>query len=199
MSLLAKSNSPTNYKIPEKGTQLGICFAVIGLGKQDTPWGLKKKVYIGWEIPAERIQVEKDGENFDQPIVIWQSYTISLSSKANLLQILEGWRGCAFTKEELEGFDLFNLIGKPCLLTIVHNESGGRVYANVQSVGRVMRGQEVPSQEMPSITYSPGAIEQWGEVPDWLQEKIRNQIKTDPLPTVPAEKSVDENLVDVPF
>jgi len=199
MSLLARSSSSTNFKILEEGTHVGTCFAVIGVGRQETPWGPKEKVYIGWEIPEERVQFEEDGEEFNQPIVIWQNYTISLSNKANLRHILEGWRGRAFTKGELDGFELFNLIGKSCLLTIVHSESGDRTFANVQSIGKVMKGQEVPSQEMPAITYSPGAVEQWGEVPEWLQDKIGNQIKTDTLPPMPTENSVVESLIDVSF
>ena len=198
MSLVAKASSSGNFKILEEGTHLGTCFAVIGVGLQETLWDPKEKVYIGWEVPAVRVQFERNGEEFDQPIVIWQDYTISLSSKANLRHILEGWRGRAFTKQELDGFELFNLISKPCLLTIVHNESGGRTFANVQSICKVMKGQEVPPQEMDILKYSQDAIEQWDQLPDWLQQKIRNQVEVES--EIPEETDSEGAIdPDIPF
>jgi hypothetical protein len=197
MGLLAKVSSSTTYKVLDEGTHLGICNAVIGVGLQDTPWGKKEKAYIRWEIPASRNQFERNGENFDQPMTVWENYTISLSSKANLRQVLEGWRGSNFTKAELDGFDLFSLIGKPCLLTIVHNVVGDRIYANLQSIGKVMKGQVVPPQEMESIKYAPDDIEQWEDVPEWLQEKIRSSVKKDEQqPKVQADPFKDD---DIPF
>ena len=196
MSLKAIAKSSTDFKVLEQGTHLAICNAVIGVGLQDTPWGAKEKVYIRWEVPSERVEFEKDGQEFDAPLTIWANYTNSLSNKANLRHVLEGWLGRTFTREEvLSGFELFNLVGMPCLLTVVHNESGERTYANVLSISMVMKGQVVPPQELDPITYSPNAIAQWNDLPDWLKEKVRNQVKNEPE----GEERQAEFKDDIPF
>ena len=175
MGLLAKEKS-SDFKLLEAGTHLAICNAVIGVGVQETMFGAKEKVYIRWEVSAERVEYEKDGDQVNLPMSIWGNYTNSISPKANLNQLLNGWRGKGFTPEERTGFELFDLVGVPCLLTVVHNESGDNVYANVQSVARVMKGQEIPPQEMPSIVYSNEDAEQWEDVPEWLQDKVKIQV-----------------------
>ncbi len=194
MGLLAKEKS-SDFKLLEPGTHLAICNAVIGVGVQETMFGSKEKVYIRWEVPAERVQYEKDGEQVNLPMTIWGNYTNSISKKANLNQLLNGWRGKAFTPEERKGFELFDLVGVPCLLTVVHNESGDNVYANVQSVARVMKGQEIPTQEMPSIVYSNEDTEQWEDVPEWLQDKVKIQVKKE----LSEEPATEEFADDVGF
>ncbi len=191
MGLLAKEKS-SDFKLLEPGTHLAICNAVIGVGVQETMFGSKEKVYIRWEVPAERVQYEKDGEQVNLPMTIWGNYTNSISPKANLNQLLNGWRGKAFTPEERKGFELFDLVGEPCLLTVVHNESGDNVYANVQSVARVMKGQEIPPQEMPSIVYSNEDTEQWEDVPEWLQDKVKIQVIKE-SPEEPATEGFNDD------
>ncbi|MHA1379626.1 MAG: hypothetical protein ACTSRG_14730 [Candidatus Helarchaeota archaeon] len=47
---------------------------------------------------------------------------MSLHAKATMRKFLESWRGKKFTKEELEGFDLQKILGKPCQLQIIHSD-----------------------------------------------------------------------------
>ena len=67
MGLLAKEKL-SDFKLLEPGTHLAICNAVIGVGLQQTIFGSKEKVYIRWEVPAERVQYEKDGEQVNLPM-----------------------------------------------------------------------------------------------------------------------------------
>jgi hypothetical protein len=131
------------------GTHLGICFRVIDLGTQQTTFNgdtkTAHKVLISWEIPDE---VMNDG----RPFMISQSYTWSMHEKATLRKSLEAWRGVAFIDRDFGpgGFDIKNIIGKACTLSVVHTAKNGSVYANVASIGKVMKGISIPELTNPT-------------------------------------------------
>lgn len=120
------------------GLHQAVCADVwaIWTEEKDEKWGggLIDKTRIVWELDAE----DKDGHRFQ----VQQKYTASLHEKARLRKDLEVWRGRPFTKAELEGFELENLIGANCQLQVVHNiSSDGRTYANVQGLLPLAKGQ----------------------------------------------------------
>ena len=102
-------------------------------------------------------------------------YTASLSEKANLRRDLEGWRGRAFTPEELKGFDVFNVLGVPCQVTVTHNDKGK---ARVVSVSGWPKGVEKPKAENPLVKFSDdeGNMD---DLPEWLKEMVLGQVKKD--------------------
>ncbi len=115
---LRVSNQGGDYEKCPVGVHPAWCVWVIDLGTQNSDlYGAQKKVWIMFETPGERMT---DG----RPFGVSHFYTASLNEKANLRKDLESWRGKPFSKEELADFDLKNVIGKPCLLNIVHNEKG---------------------------------------------------------------------------
>jgi hypothetical protein len=165
MGIIAKGQ---DFENPEPGTHVARCYRVIDLGTQfNERWNTRqRKTLIGWELPNDMM---KDGT----PFLIACRYTVSLSEKAYLRRDLESWRGRKFTAEELQGFDLDNVVGVPCLLGIVISEDG---YANVTSVAPMMKGQQCP----PPITkpqtfdiYNPDM-----EVMASLSEKMRTIIES---------------------
>lgn len=167
MGLIARDTGGGEFEIAPEGTHIAVCDMVIDLGLQETTWGMKHKVYIRWELVHERT---KD----DQPMVVGTTYTLSLSQNATLRQHLESWRGRVFTEQELAGFDLFNILGKPCQVTVLHNQKNGKTYANVTGVTAIPKGVDKPQPENTPIAYS---IEDHNEavfenLPDWLKKKI---------------------------
>ena len=180
-----------------QGTHAAVCYMVADIGMQMTTYGAKHKVVIGFEIPEQIIEYkDKDGNDVKKPMIINNFYTASLSSKAILTGDLEGWRGRAFTPEELAGFDLFNVLGKPCVITVVHNIVGDKTYANIKSVGQVMKGMEVPPATR-LLKYSPDEKGQYKDLPEWIQKKITNQA-TDDKPQGQPEPPMDFDD-DIPF
>ena len=103
---------------------------MVDLGEQKVEFGGKAKVQpkvrIVWQIDADR----EDGK----PFRVSKRYTASLHEKATLRKDLESWRGRPFTSQELEGFDLENLLSIPCLVNIIHEKKNGQTYANVASI-----------------------------------------------------------------
>ena len=170
MAILAKLN-PSEFQPLDAGTHLAICDAVVAVGRQKTKFGNKDTLYLRFEVPAERFESTRDGEEVDEPGTIWARYNNNLHEKAKLRQHLEAWRGEDFTpQEEVDGFDLSTLLGKPCVISVKHNQNGGKTYANVDTVAKVMKGQEIPPQELPSICFGPDDTDQWEDLPEWLQK-----------------------------
>src|ERR1700743_3838249 len=78
------------------GTHFAVCDQVVDLGKQrivSQMYGesIKHQVYIRWQIPAERVEWEFEGQKKEGPAVIGKTYTVSLGDKANLRKDLQAW------------------------------------------------------------------------------------------------------------
>ena len=129
MSLTVKNEGGDFTPCPA-GNHLAICYAVIDLGTQHQDafvWegksieeSNKPQILIMWEIPAELVEI--DGEQ--QPAVISKFYNAFFSDRAALRIHLEAWRGRAFTEEELCGFNIGNLLGKACMVNVIHTDKG---------------------------------------------------------------------------
>lgn len=190
------------------GTHVARCISVIDLGTQRLNYmGQDKdlrKIRITWETPDEQAVFKE--ENGEQPFVLSKEYTLSLFEKANLRHDLEAWRGKAFTKEELKGFDIFNLLNVPCLLGVIHKPSkdGSKVYANVSAISKLAKGMTCPDAINPLVKYSvdDGRNETFESLPDWLKEKIINCREwTEGEPTTPEREvdGEDDNDPEIPF
>lgn len=131
MSLTVKASGSNEFEMTPEGTYIGRCIKVIDLGTQTSTgqYGTKsqKKVMIQWELLDSDIRMQ-DG----RPFSVGQFYTASLHEKSQLRKDLEAWRGKKFTAEELEGFDLNNVLGAYCMIQIVHSPDGQ--YANVNAI-----------------------------------------------------------------
>ena len=155
MSLTASSKSESNFDPMPEGTHQMVCFGVVDEGKQySKKWDKENyKIRVFWECPDERIDIEKDGVTKNLPRVISKEYTLSIHPKSNLSQDLVAWRGKQFTPEELEGFDLSDLIGANCLIQIVHNFIGDKTYANIASISRLMKNMDKKDPESATFVY----------------------------------------------
>lgn len=193
MGLIVKDTGGGDFELVPQGTHLAVCYMVADIGLQESSWGIKHKVVLGFEIPGEMMVI--DGEH--KPMIINNMYTASLSKKANLRQDLEGWRGQAFTDEELAGFDLKNVLGKSCMITVVHNVNGDRTWANITSISALPKGVE-PSEATRLLFYSEDETNQFNDLPKWVQEKIKNQVKQEQ----PAQEKTEQKPAfddDIPF
>lgn len=103
------------------GTHLAICVGLIDLGTQHGEYqgkpNARNQVFIRFELVNEHMD---DGA----PFVVGAFLTNSLGEKANMRHWLENWRGKPFTLEELDSFDLENVLGKPCMVTVIAKGNG---------------------------------------------------------------------------
>jgi hypothetical protein len=92
----------------------------------------KHKVAIVWQLDEEMA----DG----RPFLVRRRFTCSLHPKSALRQILEAWRGRAFSDQELAGFDLETLIGVGAIVSLIHETRDGTTYSNVSTVMKLAKG-----------------------------------------------------------
>ena len=149
--------STPSFELIPSGVHLAVCTGVFDLGTQhNAKFNTDgRKVLLTWEIPECRGKFERDGTMQELPLQISRTYTLTLNEKGNLHRDLTAWRGKPFTEQERSSFDLFNVLGAPCQLQIVHNESAeGRTYANVSAVMALLGGTTPPRPENPLLRFS---------------------------------------------
>lgn len=199
MSLTVKETGGGGGTPIEAGTYPARCVGVVDLGIQHNDFNDKdqEKVRLIFELPTERVQV--DGE--DKPRWLSKPYTASLHEKATLRRDLDAWRGKPFTAEELSGFNLQNVIGAPCILTIVNQEGKtGSVYAKIASISKPMKGMEVPPLENDPILFdmdADNAADVLKTLPTWMKEEVEKSVtwKARVAPITDEE----ENDGEIPF
>lgn len=186
MSLLAKKpEGDFSFELPPQGNHIAVCFSVVDLGLQESIYqgvsSMKHKVRVTWELTSELMQ---EGEFAGSPFSISKNYTLSLHEKSVLYSDLVSWRGRSFSSKELEGFDLFNILGAPCMLNVVHEQSadGQKTYANVKGVTPMPKGMPAPTpiNEKRKFSIAEHTQEEFNSLPDWLKEKINMSM---PKPT----------------
>lgn len=175
MSLLLPPESKEFEKTPAD-THVATCYRIIDLGTQVVDWqGETKqqhKIMVSWELPNALME---DGKPFTQH----RRYTLSSSNKAALRKDLEAWRGVAFTDADFGSFDIGNVIGKSCLMGVVHETSPkGSVFANISFIGKLPKGMTVPELQNPTMYFSLNAFEQAKY--DSLSEPLRATIALSP-------------------
>jgi len=171
----------SNFTPCVAGNHVGVCYAVVDLGTQHSdaftwegkaiPESTRPQVLIMWEIPAETVEV--DGEQ--KPAVISKFYNAFFNDKATLRQHLEAWRGRQFTEEELCGFNIMNVLGKACMINVVHDAKGK---AKIAGVAAMPKGISAPKPTNPLVAID---FDEWNqEAFDSLSEGIQNIIKKSP-------------------
>jgi hypothetical protein len=176
MSYLPKPTEGGDFKPCPVGTHLGVCVRVIDLGTQESTFGgktnIRHKVMISWELPDERMD---DG----RPFMVSKRYTWSMHEKATLRKDLEAWRGVPFKDSDFGegGFDIRNVLAKPCLVSVTHDERDGKTYSNVASVSKIMKGMNAPAPENEPVLLwlDPETfdVEVFDKLSDGLKDTIR--------------------------
>jgi hypothetical protein len=158
------------------GSHVARCVKIIDIGTQKGEYqgqaNIRRQCIVGWELPLELM---KEGDHAGKPFTVSRFYTASLGEKANLRKDLENWRGRAFTEQELMGFASKNILGKPCMLSVTHNDKGK---ARVTGVMALPKGMQVPDQINPSVYFSLDEFDQ--AVFDALSDGYKKLIQSSP-------------------
>lgn len=139
----------------------------------------KRKVLMGWEIPAERVTWEKDGVEHEGPVVHFERMTFSTHENAVFRQRLESWRGKPFTEADWGTFDTRNLLGVGALLQIAHEHKDGNTYANMQAILLPPGGKDAWAKPEGDVIYF--SLEEFDqEAFGRLSENLQTTIKGSP-------------------
>ena len=137
-----------------QGQHVGICYRFIDLGtRPGAPcqrYEPRRRIMLSWELPHA---VMEHGTARGQPYTFHQVYGWSMDPGGKLRQHLESWRGIPFRQEDFgpEGGDTRDLLGKACLLDLVHRHDGNQTFATLRQICRVPKGMkpETPSLNRP--------------------------------------------------
>jgi hypothetical protein len=182
------------FELPPAGSHLARCFSFIDLGTQKfTTSGETKEAeqcILSWELAKQM----SDG----RPYTITERYTKNLNEKAKLGQILVSWRTKPFNLEERKGWDIRMILGRACLLTIVHVQKGLKTFAGVTSVVPVPDGLTPPplSNEVVSFVIPEWTAEKFSKVPKYYQEIIKKSPEYESVVGASSHHDIDD---DIPF
>ncbi len=153
----AEKGGGGDYEVPPAENHPAVLVGLIDLGTQRVEYANEvkwmRKIYLIWELTACRLSGTKERNH-----VVGRDYTLTFGEKSKLRGLIESW----FNKKFAEGqpFDLIKLLGRPCLLTIVHGTSGkGNVYAKIDSITAVPKGMTVPPAQQKALIWSIGEAE----------------------------------------
>jgi hypothetical protein len=141
MTLTVSATSGGSFIQVPPGSHLARCYRIIDLGTQETTYQgqltRSPRVLFQFEIHSEdnngKPLLTPDGK----PLSASKNFTLSFNERSSLRKSLQVWRNKEFTSEELKLFNLEDVLGDWALLTIVHSESKGTVYANIENINPV--------------------------------------------------------------
>lgn len=203
------TSSGSKKELIEPGNYTARCYKMIQVGTVDeNVMGVIKsqhKVRIGWELPTELKVFDK--AKGEQPLVVEQEYTLSMYDKSNLRKMLESWRGKGFTEKEAESFDITKLIGKSCMLNIIHKISkSGNPYELIAGVTSLPKEIICPQQVNKTMILSFDNFDQtvFNSLPDFVKQKIQSSAEYAKMinphsKTFTNADDVTEPIDDLPF
>ena len=190
--IVSGSNENEVFEKAPEGNHIARCYSVVNLGLVEVGGqypGLKHKMRWSFELCEEKMA---DG----RPFSVSEHLTASLSSKATLTSRLISWRGRPFTEDELQGFNLKNVLGVPCLVNVVHNTKGEKTYVNIAGISPLPKSMNAPELQNPHLHWDFGMPKD--TLPDWLKLRIGdNPSEQPPEPaSITSESDFDD---DIPF
>jgi len=167
-----KAPQTTSFPIAPAGNHIARCYLMVDMGMQagsyDGVPNLKHKVRVSFELCNKPME---DG----RPFSVSKNYTFSLHEKSALCIDLESWRGRAFQGTEKAEFNLFGILGKSCMVNVIHKDFGeGDLKALIRSISPIPEGMTAPALVNDIVKYSieDGTQAEFDALPDWLQKKI---------------------------
>ena len=173
------ADSSKSFAVCPSGNHEAVCTRVIDLGTQEVHFNgetkCQRKVFLQWEISGAS---DDDGN----PFLVGERYTLSSNEKSNLRKMLESWRGKRFDDSELGegGFDIKKVIGAPCLVSVIQQESGGKTYANVRNVSPLPKGMQRPKPTTNTAYFSLHEHRYRADVYDSLSDGLKRVIAMSP-------------------
>lgn len=174
----ATNSGGGDYTPVDAGTYPARCYSMIHIGTvKENILGTEKilnKVRLTWELPTELKEFKQgDGE---KPYVISKDFTLSMHEKATLRKFLEGWRGKSFSEDEAKCFDITVLLGKPCMLSVIHKKGkNNNTYAEIASCLALPKGFVCPDQI--NATLELNYTDHWSDkefskLPQFIKDKM---------------------------
>lgn len=128
MAIVVNINGGKDFEPLSEGIHT-LCLAdIVDLGIEQTPFGSKPKIRF--------VYLSDEADEDGRTKYVFEKFTASLHEKATLRGRVRDLLGRDLTEEELAAgkFDVETLIGVQKKAVIEHNESKGKIYANVKAI-----------------------------------------------------------------
>ena len=194
MSMIAKDTQGITIPLLEGGVYYGVCSGIIdcGIQKNEMYNNESRKLMIQWNIVGEEVEI--NGEKVAR--IMHKQYGFSLNQKSTLRKDLEAWRGREFTEEELNGFDLNNILNIPCQLQIIEKERVGKNNVNaINGIMSIPKGTKIDKLDEKDLLVldleDPNTFANFEKIPSWIQDVIKRAKNYEESG---MKKYVDENV-----
>ena len=187
MSLIVNESAGTSIPLLAEDVYPAVCCMLVDLGEQYSEKynNTARKVLICWELPGETLD---NGEARR----LSNTYTASLNVKGNLRKDLISWRGRDFTVDELKKFDLRNIVGAPCMLSVIHKVGqDGNKRAVIGGIMKLPKGMPLPTLTNGFTIFDldeENAMDKLEELPEWIQTRIKESETWKNMQTLQDEK-----------
>lgn len=142
------------------GNHPAVLVAIIDLGTQHNEYqgkaSWRREVLLVWELPTKKTAAGKSH-------LMSAAVTLSLNEKATLRKWIDGMTG----KKMADGteFDITAVLGKTCLLNVLHNDKG---YPRVEAVAGYPDGLPAPTATLAPTAVSLEEFEAGKAIPEWV-------------------------------
>lgn len=197
MSLFVNEGAGTTIPLLAEDVYPAVCCMLVDLGEQYSERfnNTQRKVLISWELPGEKLD---NGETRR----LSNTYTASLNSKGNLRKDLISWRGRDFTVEELKKFDLRNIVGAPCMLSVIHKVGqDGNKRAVIGGIMKLPKGMPLPTLTNGFTIFDlddPDAEAKMSDLPEWIQTRIKESETWKEMEESAEERAAIQNEAEAP-
>lgn len=172
-----KASKPeSNYEAPPKGNHVARLYQIIYLGTTSYDYmGESKrstKVRMTFELCDERKEF-KPGEG-EKPFSISREFGFYMGKQSKLRPFVEGYVGTSLSDDEAYEFDIDDMLGKACLLNVVHGEKDGKVYGNIASASPLPKGMVAPEifNETSIVNVNSSDPAEIDALPKFIKEKM---------------------------
>lgn len=197
MSLTVKRKKENRVPPVAGGSYAAACVGIIDIGEQYEKFKDEKqgkyvsKVIFLFELLGETVNV--DGEH--KPRWLSMEMTQSLHERSKLYKTLTAWLGRPLTEDELSlegsGFDLTQMLGKNCLLSVSLEEKDSEQYNKITGAMGVPKSLQVGKPESELLLFDIDDRDEavFAKLPEWIQKKIEKstQYQIDPPEETPPE------------
>jgi hypothetical protein len=182
-----------NYENVKEATYIATCIQIVDLGTQknfffgkDKPDAkkpapeYKKEIMLVFELD----ELMQDGRPFTINATYEKTFykTDRSTAKNSLLYLLEKWRGKEFTAEELKRFDMSNVLGKACSMTIKLKapDAKGKQWPVIEAVSVLRKQTDAPTPTNPLVDFGIEDMrnpEIFTLLWPWVQNKVKESIE----------------------
>jgi len=173
MSLELKKGVEFKKELIPQGSYSARIYEIIELGTIEGYKGKQqRKVRITFELPTEK-KVFKS-ENGEQPLVISKEYTVSSHEKSGMRELVEACIAIGLFQGEADTFDIKQLMGETCLVSIKHKEGEKGKFQYVDSTSALPKGLKVEKAINKTRTYEIDTHDKdvFSALPQFVQDKI---------------------------